>query len=300
VQIEQQSLAPPKHLLHTRRLARMWRMGGNWPLITGLVLVLMPLVASFAARVFLIGPADVRLGANLLGQHPSWAHPLGTDNLGRDMLAVVLYSTPPTLEVGLIAGIVATAVGAILGLLSGYYRGWIDWVVRALTDVALGIPSLVVLVVIAALLGETSLKTLALIIALFAWPFSARTVRAQVLALREQPYVMLSKLSRRTNAEIMFLEILPNLLPYLMATLLGAISGAILAEVGLQLIGLAPVGTPTLGLMLQSAFQAGALSQGIWWWWGPPAAVLALLFLGLFLVSTSVDRIANPRLKGLS
>jgi peptide/nickel transport system permease protein len=274
-------------------------MGGNWPLITGLVLVLAPLVASFAGRLF-IGPADVRLGAYLLGEHPSWAHPLGTDNLGRDMLAVVLYSTPPTLEVALIAGLVGTAVGAILGLLSGYYRGWIDSVVRVATDVALGIPALVVLVVISALLGETSLKMLALIIALFAWPFSARTVRAQVLALREQPYVMLSKLSRRNNAEIMFLEILPNLLPYLMATLLGAISGAILAEVALQLIGLAPVGTPTLGLMLQSAFQSGALSQGIWWWWGPPAAVLALLFLGLFLVSTSVDRIANPRLKGLS
>jgi peptide/nickel transport system permease protein len=258
-------------------------MGGNWPLITGLVFVLAPLVASFAGRLFLIGPADVRLGAYLLGEHPSWAHPLGTDNLGRDMLAVVLYSTPPTLEVALIAGLVGTAVGAILGLLSGYYRGWIDSVVRVATDVALGIPALVVLVVISALLGETSLKMLALIIALFAWPFSARTVRAQVLALREQPYVMLSKLSRRNNAEIMFLEILPNLLPYLMATLLGAISGAILAEVALQLIGLAPVGTPTLGLMLQSAFQSGAL-----------------FFLGLFLVSTSVDRIANPRLKGLS
>jgi peptide/nickel transport system permease protein len=148
-------------------------------------------------------------------------------------------------------------------------------------------------------MGQTSLKTMGLIIALFAWPFAARAVRAQVLALREQPYVMVSKLSRRTNAEIMFLELLPNLLPYLMATLLGAISTAILTAVGLQLIGLAPVGTPTLGLMLQSAFQAGALSQGIWWWWGPPAATLALLFLGLFLTTAALDRVANPRLRGL-
>jgi peptide/nickel transport system permease protein len=278
---------------------RLIRLRGHWPLVIGLVLVLTPLALSFAARLFLVSPADTRLAAYPLGQHPSWEQPLGTDNLGRDMLAVVLYSTPPTVEIGLIAGIVATAFGTMLGLLSGYYRGWIDWLVRGATDVALGIPSLLVLVVIAALLGQTSLTTMALIIALFAWPFSARAIRAQVLALREQPYVMLSKLSRRNNVEIMGLEILPNLLPYLMATLLGAISTAILTAVGLQLIGLGPVGTPTLGLMLQSAFQAGALSQGIWWWWGPPAATLALLFLGLFLTSVALDRVANPRLKGL-
>jgi peptide/nickel transport system permease protein len=138
---------------------------------------------------------------------------------------------------------------------------------------------------------------MALIVALFAWPSPTRTIRAQTLSMREQAFVQLARLSGRGEIEIAFKELLPNLLPYIIAGFVGSVSGGILAAVGLQLLGLGPRLTPTLGLMLEESFSAGALVRGLWWWWGPPTLVLCLLFLGLFLVSLGLDEVANPRLR---
>jgi peptide/nickel transport system permease protein len=118
-----------------------------------------------------------------------------------------------------------------------------------------------------------------------------------VLTLREQPFIVMSRLSNRSGIGIMFGEILPNVLTLVTATLVGAISGALLVAIGLQLLGLGPAGVPTLGLTLQTAISGGALSQGLWWWWSAPTVLLILLFLGLFVTSLVVDEIANPRLK---
>jgi len=96
----------------------------------------------------------------------------------------------------------------------------------------------------------------------------------------------------------MFLEIAPNLLTYIMAGFVGAVSGGILTSVGLQLLGLGQFTTPTLALILETAFETGALLRGLWWWWAPPTIALALLFFGLFLISMALDELANPRLRG--
>ncbi|HZQ07504.1 MAG TPA: ABC transporter permease, partial [Anaerolineae bacterium] len=238
-----------------------------------------------------------RLGAAGFAEPPSAKNLLGTDTTGRDILAMMVYGTPPTLLIGLLAGAVGTVVGVILGLLSGYYRGPIDTVIRIAADVALTIPALAVLVVLAAFLQTTTVSVMALIVALFAWPWPTRTIRAQTLTLREQGFVAMAQLSGRKDWQIIFLEILPNLLPYIMASFVGAVSGAILASVGLQLLGLGPVLTPTIGLILQFSFEYAAIVRGMWWWWGPPTALLVVLFIGLFLVSMGLDEIANPRLK---
>jgi len=277
--------------------ARRWRV--NWTLVIGLVMVLGPTLLGLAAPM-LVDRQGLRLGTFDPLLIPSAHHLLGTDPTGRDIFAMVAYGTPTTLEIGLIAGGVGTVVGTLLGLISGYYRGPLDTVLRLAADIALGIPSLAILVVIAAVVGSTSLETMALIIAAFAWPAPTRAVRAQVLSLREQGYVSMSKLSGRNDGEIIVLEILPNLLPYVMAGFVGAVSGGILASVGLQLLGLGQLGTVTLGLILQAAFQTAALSRGLWWWWTPPTVMLMLLFMGLFLISIALDEIANPRLKGLN
>jgi peptide/nickel transport system permease protein len=277
-----------------RRFARYLRHDRR--LLIGLIIV-GALVLLGPVGSMVVDERGVQLGAGGFAEAPSGAHPLGTDTTGRDVLAMMVYGTPPTLEIGLLAGLIGTTVGVLLGLASGYYRGVVDAVIRSAADVMLTIPALAVLVVLAALLQARTVELMALVVALFAWPWTARAVRAQTLTMREQGFVLIARLSGRSGPGILVFELLPNLLPYVMATFVAAVSGAILAAVGLQLLGLGPITTPTLGLMLQNAFQYAAVVRGLWWWWGPPTLLLVLLFIGLFLVSQSLDAIANPRLK---
>ena len=271
----------------------------DWKLISGLIIVIVLLLFGPVGAIF-VSEEGVELGSSGFAEPPSGQHLLGTDTTGRDMLALMVYGTPPTLRVGFLAGGIGTLVGVILGLLSGYYRGPIDTVIRSAADIALTIPALAVLVVLASFLRTTTVELMALIVAVFAWPWPTRAIRAQTLTLREQGFVSVAKLSGRTDAEILFLEILPNLLPYIMASFVAAVSGAILVSVGLQLLGLGPILIPTLGLILQFAFEYAAIVRGMWWWWGPPTILLMLLFVGLFLISMALDEISNPRLKGLT
>lgn len=278
----------------TRRILRHLR--GDARLSVGLLIV-GSLVLLGPVGSLIVDEAGVRLGAGGFAEPPSAAHPLGTDTTGRDVLAMMVYGTAPTLEIGLLAGGLGTVVGVLLGLASGYYRGPLDTVIRSAADVVLTIPALAVLVVLAAFLQTRTVELMAFVVALFAWPWTARAVRAQTLTMREAGYVLIARLSGRSGPQILLLELLPNLLPYAMATFVAAVSGSILAAVGLQLLGLGPITTPTLGLMLQNAFQYAAVVRGLWWWWAPPTIVLVLLFIGLFLVGTSLDAIANPRLR---
>ncbi len=282
-----------------RLAASRGRLRGARPslvLVLGLLLLLAPLVAAFVIR-HVVGAGEIALGTYGFGGPPTSGHVLGTDGYGRDVLALLAFGLWPTLEVGLVAGLTAAVIGTSLGLISGYGRGAVDWSIRGVSDVLLGLPVLPILVVIAAVLGAVSAQSLGLIIGLLSWPFTARVVRAQVLSMREVPYVEIARVSGATPAGIVTFELLPNLLPFVMAGFVGAVSSAILASVGLQILGLGTFGTPTLGLMLESAYEGGALSRGMWWWWGAPTVLLVVVFVGLFLISLAVDEIANPRLR---
>ncbi|MDB5059004.1 MAG: binding-protein-dependent transport system inner rane component [Chloroflexi bacterium] len=268
----------------------------NWKPAVGLLLALGPLVLGLVGRL-VISQQGLRLGMSLPDQPPSRDHLLGTESTGRDLLAMVVYGTPTSLEIGLIAGGVGTVFGAIFGLVSGYYRGVVDVLFRGAADVMLGIPSLAVLIVISSLMGQTTVEAMALIIANISWPGPARAIRAQVLSLREQSFVSMCKLSGRSGFRIMFQEILPNLLPYVLAGFVGSVYGGIVASVGLQLLGLGQFTMPTLGLIMQTALGEGAIPRGMWWW-SPPTVVLVLVFSALFLISIGLDEVANPRLRG--
>lgn len=226
------------------------------------------------------------------------AHPLGTDNSGRDILAVLLVGAPASLRVGVIAASVGMFVGITLGFLAGFLGGWVDAVVRTLSDVAFTIPALAVLLVISAYMRRVDLDTMALLLALFAWPGPTRLIRAQVLTLRERGYVRMAQLSGVSTFGIIFKEMLPNLLPYLAASLAGNISGAILAAASLEALGLGPTRYPTLGTTMFNALKATAIMRGMWWWWGFPVLTLVFIFTGLFQIATGLDEIANPRLRG--
>ena len=285
-------VAPDAAFIRARRRVRSL-LGGR--LVIGLLLVLGPLVAGVIGSL-LVDPAGLRIAALPAAAAPSPEHPLGSDTAGRDVLAMMVTGTPPTYLIGLAAGVLAVGVGTIVGLVSGYFRGPVDTIVRTAVDVTLGIPALAVVIVIAAVLGSMSPLQLGIVIAVLAWAYPARQIRSQVLSLREQQFVFISRLSNEGPVRIMFGEILPNILPFVMAAFVASVSFSILVAVGLQLLGLGSA-EPTLGLVLQLAITGGALSRGMWWWWVPPTLILSGLFLGLFLVSTAVDRFANPRLR---
>ena len=237
---------------------------------------------------------------NTRGQEGTWEHPLGTENSGRDMLALLIVGAPNSFLVGVIAATVGMGVGIILGFSAGFIGGRVDDVIRLFSDVTITIPALMVLIVIQSLLKQIDIMTMALLIAIFAWPSPTRLIRAQVLSMRESGYVQMAKLSGASTFEIMFREILPNLLPYLAASFIGNATGAILAAVGLETLGLGPQRVPTLGGTIYFALAGAALLRNMWWWWGMPTLLLALMFIGLLLINLGLDEIANPRLRQAS
>ncbi len=238
------------------------------------------------------------MGAVPLNLAPSARYPLGTDGLGRDMFTVMVQSIPSTFKIGFLAGAVGVTIGAVIGLFSGYYRGPADAIFSSFADVMLVIPALAILITVSAYVRVVTVELMAVIVGLLSWPLAARVIRSQTLSLRERLFVQVAKLSGENDFEIIVRQILPNLTAYLAASFVGAVSGAILASVGLEVLGLGPQNVPTIGRSLFYAFKYAALLKGQWWWWCPPVVTLAVIFTGLFWISLSLDKYANPRLKG--
>ena len=229
---------------------------------------------------------------------PSREYLLGTDRQGREILAVLIAGTPLTLKIGILAGVLGLGIGTILAFVSAYYGGILDTVIKGIVDIGLTVPGLLVLILIAVSLKEgLTVEQMALVVASLAWLYPARTIRSQVLTLRERSWVQVARLSGMRGPEIIIRELVPNLLPYLAAALVGAVAAAILASIGLEALGLGPIDSPTLGMTIYWVIYYAALLHGQWWWWAPPIVVIILLFVGLFNLAAGLDEIANPRLR---
>jgi peptide/nickel transport system permease protein len=297
----------PKQMGRFNRWDAPW---ANGKLLTGAAIIGTILLVGLLGRLFwdtnlaFTGSSPLNLPpvgmVNSRGQVGTWEHPLGTENSGRDMLALMIVGAPNSFLIGVIAASVGMSVGIILGFSAGFIGGRVDDVIRLLSDVTITIPALMVLIVIHSMLRQVEITTMALLIALFAWPSPTRLIRAQVLTMRESGYVQMAKLSGASTFAIMFKEIMPNLLPYLFASFIGNATGAILAAVGLEVLGLGPQRVPTLGGTIYFALGAAALLRNMWWWWGLPTLLLAFMFLGLLLINLGFDEIANPRLRQAS
>jgi peptide/nickel transport system permease protein len=272
-------------------------IGRNRSLLVG-TLLLLALVLFVVIGRFFVDTEDARALSAPSLRPPSWDYPFGTDRQGRDLLAVMVAGTPLTLRIGFIAGFLGVGIGAVLAFTAGFYRGTIDTVIRSVADIGLTVPGLLVLILIAvSVKSSLTVNEMALIVASLAWLNPTRTIRSQVLTLRERGYVELAAMSGMTGPEIIFLEMMPNLLPYLAATLVSSVSAAILASIGLEVLGLGPMDAPTLGMTLYWVNFNAAMINGWWWWWVPPIVIIVMVFLGLFFVTVGLDEIANPRLR---
>jgi peptide/nickel transport system permease protein len=287
-----QAMVPPG------RLVTVWRyMRRNPSLLVGLV-ILLTLALFVGIGHVVVDTSKARALSVPVIRPPSLQYPFGTDRQGRDLLATMVAGTPLTLRIGCIAGMLGVGLGTMLGFVAAYYRGTVDTIIRGIVDIGLTVPGLLVLILIAvSLKGGLSVNQMALVVASLAWLNPTRTIRAQVLSLRERGYVEVARLSGLSGPEIIVLELLPNLLPYLAATLVNAVSNAILASIGLEVLGLGPIDSPTLGMTLYWVNYNAALINGWWWWWLAPIGIILLVFLGLFFLTMGLDELANPRLR---
>jgi len=278
-----------------RRSAQNRRpLGGT--LVTGILIICAILLFSLVGH-FLIDPTLAQVGAVSPRRPPGAGLLLGSDAQGRDILALLILGTPATLKMGLVAGFIGVGLALVLGLVSGSFGGPADTVIRILADAFMTVPAIAVLVIIAGNVDHMTSDIMALLVAALAWMHGTRTIRAQVLTIRHRSYIEVARVNGEGEFEILFREILPNLLPFVVASFVGTVGAAILAIIGLEALGLGPPDEVTLGNTIFWSQQSSAVLRGYWWWWAPPIAIIALIFVGLFLLSVGFDRFANPRLR---
>jgi peptide/nickel transport system permease protein len=269
----------------------------NPSLAVGIVLVGSLLAFSAIGSLFV----DDRMARPLsapASQPPQSGLPFGSDSQGRNLFAVAVYGTWLTVQLGLIAGAIGMVIGGALGFVAAYFGGWTDRIINFATDVLLTVPALLILVIVASAIKDgLTPTTMALIIAGLAWRRPARQIRAQVLVMRNAGYVQTAAISGAGPFEIIFAELVPNLLPYLVASFVTAVSAAILASIGLEAMGLGPQNSPTLGMTIYYMMNFSAFLLKMWWWIIPPIATLVILFVGLYLINTGLDELSNPRLR---
>ncbi len=263
----------------------------------GAIYFVIVVVAVFADELAPYDPrAILKLGSRIARYQPiSAQHWLGTNSSGRDVLSQVIWGTRSALEVGLTAAIAVVAIGTVLGLLSGYLGGWVDRVITWLADIVLGLPFLPFMLVLAAL-THPGTGIVVFSVAALLWPNTARVIRAQVLSLRERAWVEAARVTGCSTTRIMFVHVLPQVLP--LAALYGsvAIGWAILAEASASFLGFGDPTAISWGVMLQEAYANQALSRGAWNWFAPPGAAIMAMVLAGFLISRGSERLLFPKL----
>jgi peptide/nickel transport system permease protein len=231
---------------------------------------------------------------------PSLNYPLGTDRFGRNMVSVVTVGAIHSFEIGFLTAIFGTLLSVVFGLTAGYYSGgWLEAVLSGISRFFLVIPSFAVLVLVFSLVKFVTITLLATLIAVLSWPFAAFVMQARTLQIKQAEFVNLAKCSGLKDRQIIFYELLPNLIPYIAANFTNLFTWAILIEMGISVIGLPP-NQVTLGNTLYWAIVDNALLRNMWWLWIPPTTLYILMFVFLYLVYTGLDEVANPRLKAVT
>src|SRR5438067_9919082 len=200
-----------------RSFGRVWRDSGKFRMGISILLFLVVLaLAHPLIATMLFGTVDpLAVGVDAPWQTPGSLHWLGTDRYGRDLFIMTLSGLQVSLEVAVIAGLLSTAVGVVVAFVAGYKGGLTDGILKTTTDMFLVVPSFPLLLTLSAYVRNVTLVHVGILLAIFSWPFAARTIRSQVLSLRSRPYVELARVTNLGDFEIIFQELLPNLLPYI-------------------------------------------------------------------------------------
>ena len=268
---------------------------GNPKAVAGLVIVaffvFMALAAPLLARD---NPQAMLYTPNM---PPSPGHILGTDELGEDLWSQLVWGSRTSLAVGVIAGGLTTLASVVLGLLSGFLGGVVDEILQLLTNVFLLIPFLPLMIVMTSYIQVRGELPIVVVIVATGWPWGARLLRSQTLALRDSDYVQAARVVGESSLRITMSEILPNMISLVVSVFLFAVIGAILAEAALEFLGLGNLQVVSWGTILYWAQNEQALLAGAWWWFVPPGLCIALLGSAFALINYAVDEVTNPRLR---
>jgi peptide/nickel transport system permease protein len=291
----------PRAIARARRRSsarRLWRTFRKSKMgVAGLViLVFFTLVAIFAPLLASSEGLDPTKVDGPILAPPSWEYPLGTDDLGRSVLTLVIWGSRISLLVGLCATVVSMVVGSALGILSGFRGGWTDRVLMRLTDWFLVIPWLALAIILASIFGQ-SLLIITLVIGLTSWAGTARLVRSQVLSVKERPFVERARGLGASDRQVVVRHVLPNVFPVIFANTILTVALSILAETTLSFLGLGDPLRISWGAILEMAFEAGAATIGAWWWLGSPGVCIVLVVLAFTMCGYALDEILNPRLR---
>jgi peptide/nickel transport system permease protein len=258
-------------------------------------LVIIGIIAALSVLAPLIAPADpLKVDLAFFRKPPNPAHLLGTDSAGRDVLSRLLYAGQVSLRVGLVAALMSTSIGLVLGLLAGTYGGWIDAALMRLTDVVLSFPALVVIITVVALIGP-SLETMILAIGLLYWPTACRIVRGLALSVREQDFFIAARALGATTGHVIVRHMLPSVLSPLTVTATFAVAHAILLEAALSFLGLGVrPPQPSWGNMLNEA-QSLTILESMPWLWLPPGLAIAITVLAINFIGDGLRDALDPR-----
>jgi peptide/nickel transport system permease protein len=255
------------------------------------VALLAPLLAPFDPQAVLM-----KEGQWLANQPPGATFWLGTTNGGRDIFSQLVYGARPALLVGFSAAFCVALIGTLVGLIAGYFGGWIDTMLMRLTDVALGIPFLPFVIVLVAFL-RPSIWNVVLAMALLSWRDTARVIRSQVLTLRERAFVQAARVSGASAWRIIFLFIAPNILPLSLLYGTLAIGWAILTEASVSFLGFGDPTVVSWGSMLQDAYVSQALQREAYHWFVPPGLCIILTVMAGFFIGRGYEELLFPRLR---
>ena len=296
------TIALPAAQPEVRRLSQpalVWRyLRRNKSLLIGLI-IMLGLVLFTVIGLATIDPKDAYPLSVKTKQPPSLAYPFGTDYFGRDLLTAMVVGMWQTAIIGLMAGGIGVVVGIVLGFTSAYFGGWLDVGIKGICQILTPIPVLLIQVVIASSIDKRSVTiyTMAFIVVLLAWMGPTLVIRAQVLTMKERQFVSVAKLSGVGNLGIIFGEIMPNLLPFIVSAFVVQVFVAVFASFNLSVLGLGPLREPLMGNIIWSAQNQGAFFNGWWWWPVEPALALMLILGALALIIMGLDEFANPRVR---
>ncbi|MEV2213053.1 ABC transporter permease [Streptomyces sp. NPDC050997] len=280
-----------------RSLVRFWtRYRTHRAGVVGLVALAVFALAALTAPLT-VG-SDVAGVSDAPGQpmeSPSGQFPLGTDRFGRDLLGLLVWGSRVSLLVGLLAAVLSVAIGTLVGVTAGHFKGAYATVLMRVTDWFLVMPTLVLAIALATVMSR-SLGTVVLAIGVTSWPTTARLVRAQTLAVESRPYIERAKALGGGHWHVMSRHVLPNVMPLVLAQATLMVSAAILAEATLAFLGLGDPTVVSWGGLLQEAREAGAVSSGDWWYLVPPGIAIAAVALSFTLCGRAVESVLNPRL----
>jgi peptide/nickel transport system permease protein len=262
------------------------------------VVLLFVALAMFAPAIAPSGPFDVVYNADhsvVRLAPPDGRNWFGTTNQGMDVFSQLVWGSRVALLVGLLSAIGSVIIGTLVGLVSGYFGGWVDEVLMRATDIAFGIPFLPFAMVVIAI-AKPSLSLIILLVVLFLWRITARVIRAQVLSLKSRPFVWAARAAGASDSRILWREILPNVLPTSFLYMAIGVQAGVMLEAALSFLGFGDPNTQSWGIMLNAAFRAGAMRTA-WWWVLPPGVALSMFVIAVFMITRAYEDRLNPQLR---